>query len=496
MDDNKNKLEEFFNKSIDEFNTPPSNDVWEGIEVRLDEDISFFTKWANWLKLLIPATILLVVFGLYQYQSQQKIEALSNDLQNIQNEYDTINERLNQISNSSKGNLVDNNEGTTIIEDSITVNNQKNTDKTTENTLLSTTESTETKKEKEKKKKRNRAKESTKSNKNSVKTSFKSNKNKSKNANERAKNPVFSPDIDSDEKHSHNEQEKVHGSQQRNSIISDKLTFIGLDFSRDGRFWNKLKQGKDKAKGFFSDKFNKVSVMVDKLPSINQIKIEHRPQKISQPKSRSISNEIPKSEDSGKYKIGFSFRTITSFADNSEEFAASYSFGIQQYYRINKLLAITNAFHYNSQFYFVNSPSEFLTENELKGYPLANEMAGNATMLKVHSHYVDAQLGLRFNLFTSKRGFSIFATPSFVGQLYTSQDFIYKTLLTNVNHSEGGGKFYFGSGNFHIGVERRIAKSKLHWQLGFWTEHSFSPLGIEQKHIHTFGGSASILFGK
>lgn len=93
MDNNQNnKMEEFFRKSLEQFNDSPSDLVWEDINTRLDADLPFYHNWTSWLKQILPVLVAMGIVGIAYFQINQKVEGLENQIATLQETLDQQNE--------------------------------------------------------------------------------------------------------------------------------------------------------------------------------------------------------------------------------------------------------------------------------------------------------------------------------------------------------------------------------------------------------------------
>ena len=80
MDEKNKKLEEFFNRSLEEFKDGPSGQVWDGLAERLEDDMTFMQRWRNQILQWLPLLLLLLGFGTYFLFTQNKINLLEEEL--------------------------------------------------------------------------------------------------------------------------------------------------------------------------------------------------------------------------------------------------------------------------------------------------------------------------------------------------------------------------------------------------------------------------------
>lgn len=80
MDEQNNNLEEFFNKSLEQFNNSPSDMVWGALADRLEMEETFRQRWERKLRRYLPVLLLLLCFGAYFWYAQGKINALHTQM--------------------------------------------------------------------------------------------------------------------------------------------------------------------------------------------------------------------------------------------------------------------------------------------------------------------------------------------------------------------------------------------------------------------------------
>ena len=94
-------MEEFFRKSLDKFNEDPSGNVWDDLDRKLAQDKpkGFFF---DWLKYLLPATLLLCSFLAFSYYQMQVLEDYKKQISNVLDENKNLKFKLETKSESTE----------------------------------------------------------------------------------------------------------------------------------------------------------------------------------------------------------------------------------------------------------------------------------------------------------------------------------------------------------------------------------------------------------
>jgi len=445
MDDN-NKLEDFFNQSMSHFQDSPTDAVWEGLQLRLDEERTFWERSREVIRKYFPYFLLLLGLGTYHVFAQSKLNALGEELKSVQAE------------KSALGILVENcgNKASDLLAK----------EKLQSAELLKNSASIFALEEKIK-------------NISAPNTSVNSPKNTKK-------NPLYYKSL-----------QNVSTENNFSNTTNPGKEFPKTVFKEKAK--TKLQDVPDKA--IFDFDFYPVAPLVSKR--LNTISLGKEKQYFA-PLRGTYSNASkflqlidPIGEmDRSRLKFGYEFKAFKTFVSNSKHFNFGQAHGLRMERLISKNLAITGAVHFMGQDYKISNDGKPIPVVDLLRYPGGSSFGEKVNKLDVESPYIDFPLGFKWSLKRMENGAAIYLNPTMVWQLYLPQTFTY-TLLGDSKIERKNKQYfgYFGSANIQIGLEKSI-RNNLIWQVGVWGETSFIPMGVEEQKITMFGLNTAILFQK
>lgn len=456
---NKNKLDQFFSDSMEHFNDVPSDNVWEGISDRLDEDDDRPVFW--WRKGLLMVLPLLVIglIGAYYFTSNRPgSKKYEKSIVSIEQKPNSSPSEKDQIQDFNPSEIQNQNEN---------------------EAQLITDQSTSTKKELSKPDVPSESK------------IVKPQNNKAYTPSQRTISYPSSVAVEDTESES--------SISQARSIAAIPV-FDQSNINADKTIEHKTPTVENKAsKGSTTDQ-----TKIDALKSLESL--NHKLDFPELARSFALDHErnlnappiiITKEDHFSKYRIGLSGRFANTFVSDNNMFNGNESYGLRQEYYLSDRLSITNAIHFNIQHYDIKPTSTAIEPVVVLRYTSRSfDDSGGVQKIESNSEYLDFSLGLKYKLGARLFGFSTFVNPAFVGQIYSPQTFNFLDLQGNmqVRHNKNI-VMYLGSANLNLGIERQLNKN-LHLQVSIWGEQSFIPIGLQREKIKTIGISTSLLFGK
>ena len=236
------------------------------------------------------------------------------------------------------------------------------------------------------------------------------------------------------------------------------------------------------------------------LPRVRSNRIINQNHLLSVNKPNSVTPNAPsQTEDISnirykRFKFGLKARYFNTLVKDSRLVNPGFSQGIRAEYMFGKKWGVTGDLLYNQRTYTIASSQGSFSPESLKNYPGGVDQKLNVNNISARTRYFDASLGIKYipNFGTNKTNF--FINPSVVWHLYLPQDYQFGlTQESDIHYTQRTYLAYLGSGNLNVGFERKI-NSSLHFQVSLWGEQSFIPLGYERQYVSMFGASTSILF--
>jgi len=459
MEDKNKRLEEFFQNSMEQFNDVPSNNVWEGLSDKLDQNITWQQSlWAR-LKYILPLVLLFGFMGGYTCFTHHKLQKANLKLAILQADNLSL-EAENKLCGKNSVSL-QNQESlstktvpiSTVIPNSaiektksITAIEQKITDTSLVKSLRKTIAVLQ---------------EKIQSQKTVLAALNKTTINNKLNTNNSFLRKELLTNIS-------NEQGNIEGDNAQNSIIKEKDLTTNDIVKKEIR---KLKL-----------------LELDQAISVSQNTLSAN--------SKPISFPLDKHTISNRYRFGINTRLFTTITENPYHFNLGNSFGITQEYRLNKHWSITNNIQFNHQKYRVRSETGTLSNAVLKNFPGYLNDSDNVVSIETESRYFDTNLGIKYCLISNWKNQKLSINPSIVWQLYLPQNFEFNLQQSrNTVFTKNIYYAYLGSANISLVYEKRLG-NKSNLQLSLWGEKSFIPLGEDNQYITMFGLSGGIIFGK
>ena len=439
MEENNN-MEEFFKRSLEQFNEVPSDDVWTNVSDRLTLEAKWYDPIVTVLKSALPFLIALLMIGAYHLYIQNNISNYKNDLsaakdtiENLQTENKEYLSQINGIE-QLKTDFLENINGKNLEIEKLTKENK------------------------------------------SLAYSYNQLLNKSK-GNSNSQGAFTLQNLRNQIRIL---EERIQLKDAEILAFKDKQNFENLSPS-------------NRTTEVFCSQFKY-------LPRVRSNRIINQNHLLSVNKPNSVTPNAPRqTEDISnirykRFKLGLKARYFNTLVKDSKLVNPGFSQGIRAEYMFGKNWGVTGEVLYNQRTYTIAANQGSFSPESLKKYPGGVDRKLNVNNISARTRYFDASLGIKYmpNYGNNKTNF--FINPSVVWHVYLPQDYQFGlTQESDIHYTERTYLAYFGSGNLNVGFERKI-NSSLHFQVGLWGEQSFIPLGYERQYVSMFGASTSILF--
>ena len=425
-----NRIEDFFNKSLEGFNDTPSDDVWGNINNQLNEETPFYKK--SFFIIGVIGILFLSLVGGLIYQMNTKMEALSTKNQELSSEIIVLKEQND--------------------------NQQKRLAICQNNIII----------EKEQQSKATR----------SFFNELSSNSNFSRKGMASTDFSMIKNDIGKNELSVSPSKNK--GSQTESGNLSTNKKS------------DKEVKKQDSKKTIASKKSNQSEDNTLKetyLQGIRPYYSRNTPIKLENLyfPSKTISNRR------NRIEIGFfTVKTdwlIPNGVDNFLDFGQSLQF--KRNYDISNKLALIGGIGYSN--YTYNSKITSANLLSIADFPSLNERLGAIEQVTVKNEFLTGTLGFQYRL-AKRRNFSPFIKSSAIWKLYLPQTFEYQLSIGETDIYTDNRYFaYFGAVDVSLGFEK-IFNHSFNYQLEVFAEKSLIPLGIENVSLTHFGLKTTFLF--
>ena len=434
MNENDKRMEDFFKRSMDQFDDTPSEDVWSQLSDRLEAEESFVSKAYRIFRTYLPIALLVLALGSVCGYSFNTIGELKNQNNTLIGENKTLNSTLSHLTEENKS----------LIEKNNALNNLKTQ---LENENIS-------------------AKKEIKESQLALLSAINKNKSISNNLTAANKlNTEYLNKLNACGK----EIEFLNGSFALNS--EEKINRNTMDFN----LLTTLNSN--------GINYKKENDLTEKWKKFSLIQAEKEEEEIE------IFTKF-------KYRYGFTARAYNAFVSSGHPYHLSHSYGLIHELSLNKNWSLTNSIEYNDQEYSVVSNMEFLPASILDKFPDNPGAYANVRSVKSRAKYIDTQLGIKYRWMNKKENANYFINPSVVWQLYFPQEFTYDIIQAqDLLVERRSYTAYFGSINLQLGIEKSLS-DKLDFQLAIFAEKSLIELGHDNQNMNLVGVRSSILFGK
>ncbi|MEM1123692.1 MAG: hypothetical protein AAGJ18_24855 [Bacteroidota bacterium] len=198
-------------------------------------------------------------------------------------------------------------------------------------------------------------------------------------------------------------------------------------------------------------------------------------------------HQLPRRELS----IGVTTTAFSTYTDRNEfNFELGWGLGVEADYLLNRRFGLTAGVHYLNQTYSLSGtaansvlPNYF---GVLSDKPLSS--------LQVQNKVLSGQLGFRWT-FPAQNGKNWFLHKAIAGLMHLPQQFTYDYLdAGTITLAEDRYFLYLGTIDTFLGKEFYQKRTKC--QLGLYHSFTLTPLGTERRKLHLFGVKAAVKFIK
>ena len=464
MDKRNKNIEDFFNKSLAQFNDVPSDRVWAGIAQQLDYDKPpFYKLWKFWASIFTGIiTLFLLSWGFYS--TQNSIDLLTIKTSQLAQENEQLRLALTECGIVSERTIPEKvNTYTTAI--------------STATELSTTLERSENQPIKPKK---------------STRTSFFTPKNYSP-----TPNSIFSNFGKQDNPSYLKTADLFSSIPYQQTLFSFTTTDGKTKHSETRASINKIEPSlsEEQIIAYKKRGFSQLA----KLDNINisdyQVKstfIRPLPSALT---NYALLNITPVFKRKLDYRFGWSFGGMNTFTDKNDLFGPGYNNGFTSELQIFNKIYLTAAIHHVKQNYEIKLNGE--NQAILQTYPGTEELTNVVTSINQHAHYLELPIGLKWYFKDNQNGTKFYINPTLAWHFYFPQKFKYEyasnsgiSIKPFTNDQYFG---YFGTAQMQVGLERPLFK-KMHYQVGLWGEKSLIPIGVENRSLLNVGIRGAILF--
>jgi len=476
MDKPNKNIEDFFNKSLEQFNEAPSNSVWQGIDQQLDfeDQKPSYKKWLFWMSSLLGVLLLCTLSWGYS-TIQQKIDLLGLKTTQLEKENEQLKLALNDCSTATTPTVSENSK-----------------EKDADNSVLTQTENFSNKPNKR------TLSEITKNNSVSNNNPFSFLQN----------NPIVDLSFGD-----------FSGIKKQLDVSSSNV-FSSSDGFTSQTFYSKNRQSFSAMnileKIVNRDRASKITKVPTTAAEIAQLK-ESRIQDLIQIKQIPVVSNLLKSRDRGllantfirkvpikfkkpkdksiDYRSGVGFGMQNTNPDQDDGFGMGFNIGFTNELKLFKKVYLTGALNFNESNYRVQMTAA--DQSLVQEYPGTEFVTNPITQIKQEAHYFGIPLGLKWYFKDNEKN-KFYVNPSVAWQFYLPQKFTYEfsPVAGGTNQLEYESERFFGylgSAQLHLGLEKPFI-NKMKYQVGLWAEKSIVPLGVEDRDILNIGLRGAVLF--
>jgi len=439
-------MEEFFRKSLDQFNDNPSDELWSALDQRLEEDKPK-TIFSRWKKYLLAFSVCLLTFSVIYWQQFNLLKEYRTELTTLSEENEALKQELESANNSIllpsqnasfSENPRDNSNQKTILQnqrDTVYINKFVNTEAKPvwQNNSTSNFEST------------------------------------------------IPSDIFEDLASSKVEMRLQETKKHKRELLGEAAS---IAFRKD---WNKSLA-------------NSLSSNTSKLDYKFELnKALHYKNR----KKKTIDNGpvmVLKDDIWGKpdfyYRIGPAMNSLCSL--KGEVFSSSslgLSFGFVQEFGISSRFAIRTELMYTHQEYAIYNNGQPLESDLQLNLPRPRGSSLDILRAEVENKFLELPLGIKYDFYRDKQT-SYFINPAVKFSLHRPQQYSYFLSENRIQAYTSDKRFaYLNAVNLAIGIEKSINPA-LCYQLSIGYDYSIEPTGIERQKINSLYLKANLLFGK
>lgn len=443
MEEKNNNMEEFFQRSLAQFDEVPSNQIWDKIDKRLDNDQKWYANLFTWFKTLVPLLLALLMIGAYHLYSSNKINSNQNSLLSAQQTIQKLEKENQRLS------ILNNQNSERINSYAAQVQSNEKQYNVLNNQLVD------------------------------LKASFQNNQKAFKTQSS------FDENAYSDLLVLYENQTKdivaLKKKNNTNSELSNRLEANNIMGSKQANY--------DKHFSYLIPKISNYYYPIKDILIIKRFEGLHN-NKDQESLNKDFTNKLKRN----KFRFGINARYFNTLVESSNLVNPGFSWGLRAEYNLRNKWFITSDLHYNDQVYSVDPGVGGFSTESLKKYPLGIDDRNSVKNISTRTKYFDYNLGIKYLINPANNKFNFYLNPSIVWQLYLPQEYTYGLVQANdLFHTQREYTAYLGSGNLKFGLEKNLNERML-FQLNLWAEQSFIELGYDKKYVTMFGLGSSILF--
>jgi len=483
MNEMDKKMEEFFQKSMGDFNDAPADTVWDQLSDQLDREETMAQRVWKKLRSVLPIALLLLSFGALSIYSYVTISNLKKTNNLLQSENIGLNESNATLNKNNK--TLENKNESLITE--ITTQKEEFVDiqqKVKENQVV--------------------VKKSAGNNDHLVERlqlaealnlSYESQLNACANdVSEINKSLAL---IQNEVAALKKENERLALIEQKDHVLGGNLAGTDKDESTQKAESEGVKAEKEDRSGLGL----KVEDLLqhEKLENLLSTVLEEK--KELEEKLHDVTEVlngklISPAAKSLQYRYGVTGRAYNTFVPDGTNFNLSTSYGVRHELTFKQKWSLTHSIEFNEQEYLIKMDSGALPRSVLDKYPDSPGAYADVRSVKSRAKYFDTQLGIKYQWPSKSGKLSYFVNPAVVWQLYLPQEFNYDLIQAQdllVERREYVA--YLGSINLQLGIERSLNQN-IDFQLALFVEESMIDLGFDNQDLTLVGLRSSVLFGK
>ena len=459
MDNKNNKLEDFFNQSINQFDDSPSDAVWAGLQERLDNDMTIWDKVSTIIRKYFPYLILLLGLTTYHFFAQNKINSFEEKIDKYNTENTLLSNQLKACGDQSTT-LISNFESTAEQLELSTAKIQNlQHDLTASNALSKTLQ--------------NRLAYNA-----SILKTYKEQTESLKNTVTFLSTPTSQPEI-------------ISSSIANSRPVSNRTATTPDEQNRKTIIY----------KNNFGKPVSKYTPpLTSRLPTFSLRRPANlAPRVLLAPNALSrIIPFIDTDEKAFKSRLrgGIELKAFHSISNTSNTLNFGHTGGIRLEWVLGEKFSFTGNISHVDQEYRVSNSNNPIPIQQLLEFPEGTSFGLDVNEINVENHYFEFPIGIKFPIKTYGDNLKIYANPSVVWQFHLPQKFEFN--FTSNDKYEFKNKQYFGylgSVQMAIGLEKAIHPNIV-WQLGIYGEKSLVEFGAEHQHFSAIGLTSSFLFQK
>jgi len=369
MEDNNNNMEEFFKRSLEQFDEAPSNDVWTNISDRLTIETKWYDPILVVLKSAYPFIIAAFFVGAYHFYAQGKLDHYKNEIseskstiQQLQDENTSYLSQIKEIEELKTDFLENTNDKKLRVEKLL----QENKSLRSENNQLL----------------------------------------RNSKSNNYTDNSIALQNLRSEIR---NLQEKLKIKEAEVIALNNRNVFEQINPS-------------NRTTEVFCSQFKYLPrVRSNRIINLGHLLSINKPNSINP--NAPTKTEMSSNQSYRRFRVGLKARYFNTIVENSQFVNPGFSQGLRAEFLLAKKWGITGDLMYNERSYSIGSEQGTFSRESLERYPGGIEDKLNVNNISTRTRYLDFNLGIKYvpNHHPNKANF--FINPSVVWHLFTPQDF-------------------------------------------------------------------------